>query len=413
MPECDILPVASALHGELVVAGLVDSVLNQPLGLGVRIVTAASEARPTAPMAVLVVTGGVERAVLDAWRARQTLAPGEPLLLLTHDGHNSLPAALEALARVQLDGGRGRIVTLRHDAQSERHEHEEFVAAVRDLMVWHALQQARIGMVGEASDWLVASAPEPAGVQRRWGPTFVEVPISEVMERFDENIDAPLAVPVQLRAHATSHTPHPADIETAARFEPVLQQTATDLRLDAVAVRCFDLVLDAHTSGCLALSSLNDHGVIAGCEGDLASTLGMLWGKLLTGQLGWMANPAGADRSTGVIELAHCTVPLSLVEDYELDTHFESGRLPSGDVTLLRLGGRELEHLWCVDGQALRTTPREGRCRTQLDVRVAPFAVAEMLDHPLGNHLVVLFGHHANNLQHWWKEMIANAPIAV
>lgn len=286
-------------------------------------------------------------------------------------------------------------------------------------MVWHALQRARIGIVGEPSDWLVASAPAPDGVQRRWGPTFIEVPLAGVMERFDENIEAPMAVPVQVRAHPGSHTPHPAEIETAARFEPVLQQTATDLRLDAVAVRCFDLVLDAHTSGCLALSSLNDHGVIAGCEGDLASTLGMLWGKLLTGQLGWMANPAGADRSTGVIELAHCTVPLSLVDEYELDTHFESGlgvgingHLPTGDVTLLRLGGRELEHLWCVDGQAMRTTPREGRCRTQLDVRVPPAAVAELLDHPLGNHIVVLFGHHASTLQHWWREIIANAPVA-
>jgi len=32
--------------------------------------------------------------------------------------------------------------------------------------------------------------------------------------------------------------------------------------------------------------------VIAGCEGDVCSTLGMLWAKLMTGQVPWMANIA-------------------------------------------------------------------------------------------------------------------------
>ena len=32
----------------------------------------------------------------------------------------------------------------------------------------------------------------------------------------------------------------------------------------------------------------------------------------------------------------------------------------------------------------------------------------ELLDHPLGNHLVVLYGHHAAHLRAWWAEMIAD-----
>ena len=183
---------------------------------------------------------------------------------------------------------------------------------------------------------------------------------------------------------------------------------------DAVAVRCFDLVTDHYTSGCLALSSLNDRGTIAGCEGDVASTMAMLWAKLLTGRLGWMANPAEIDRVTGVVELAHCTVPLSLVQGYRLATHFESGvgvalvgELPAGPVTMVRLGGDALQHLWCADGEAVLTTPRPDRCRTQLDVHIDPTAAGEVLDHPLGNHVVVLYGHHAATLRAWWQEMIA------
>ena len=48
----------------------------------------------------------------------------------------------------------------------------------------------------------------------------------------------------------------------------------TKERLDAVAVRCFDLVTARGTTGCLALSALNDAGRVAACEGDLASAVG-------------------------------------------------------------------------------------------------------------------------------------------
>jgi L-fucose isomerase-like protein len=222
-------------------------------------------------------------------------------------------------------------------------------------------------------------------------------------------------VPVRLAAHPHEHSPHPADIETAARVEPVLRDLVVEHRLDAIAVRCFDLVTTAYTSGCLALSTLNDRGVIAGCEGDVASTVGLLWARLLTGHTGWMANPAEINREAGIVELAHCTVPLSLVESYRLETHFESdlgvgivGELPPGPVTVLRLGGDELQYLWCADGEALLTAPREQRCRTQLDVRIPPASAGELLDHPLGNHLVVLYGHHAAHLRAWWAEMIAD-----
>ncbi|MDO8388890.1 MAG: hypothetical protein Q7V57_00250 [Actinomycetota bacterium] len=409
MTACSVLPLTAALHGADVAADLIRSLRSVLTVPGVQVIDAVPDAKATSPLALLLVTGGTERQAIDAWRARQAVAPGEPVLLLTHPQHNSLPAALETLAKLQTDGARGRIVMLQPGTTSEGLDD-----ALRDVTVWHGLRRSRVGLVGTPSDWLVASVPRPDALRRRWGPTLVDVPLPQVMGRFEENIEAPIAVPVRLAARPGDHTPHPADIETAARFEPVLRGIAGEERLDAIAVRCFDLVTDAHTSGCLALSSLNDRGIVAGCEGDVASTVAMLWVKLQLGSTAWMANPSEADRESGVIELAHCTVPLSMVAGYRLDTHFESnlgvavaGELPSGPVTLVRLGGEELEHLWCVNGEALPTTPRSGRCRTQLDVRVDPVAVGELLDHPLGNHLVVVYGHHAEQLRAWWQEMVA------
>jgi len=409
MTACTVVPLSAALHGHDITSNLLASlrpILEVP---GVHVVERVADAKATTPLALLLVTGGTEQMALQAWHERQAIAPGEPVLLLTHPEHNSLPAALETLARLQLDGARGRIVMLQPGAIS--HELDD---VLRDITVWHGMHRARIGLVGTPSDWLVASVPRPGALRDRWGPTLVDVSLPGVMDRFDDNIEAPIAVPVRLAARPADGTPHPADIETAARLEPVLRALTGEQHLDAIAVRCFDLITDAHTSGCLALSSLNDRGIIAGCEGDVASTVAMLWLKLLLGQPAWMANPAEANPATGAISLAHCTVPLSMVSGYRLDTHFESGLgvgivgdLPAGPVTLVRLGGEELEHLWCVDGEAVLTTPRSGRCRTQLEVRVAPSAVGTMVDHPLGNHVVVVYGHHADALWAWWQEMVA------
>ncbi len=358
MTHSSVLPLTAALHGHDVIDRALATLSAHVAPHQVAVVGDVGSASPNEPLAILVVTGGTEQQVLDACAARQQAVPGEPVLLVTHPEHNSLPAALEALARLHHDGLRGRIVMLHTDsAPDDDADDADSLAvedALRDIAVWHSLHQARVGLVGTPSDWLVASVPLAEAVRRRWGIELVDVSLPEMIDRFDENIEAPIAVPVRLAARPHEHTPHPADIETAARVEPALRDLVDELRLDAIAVRCFDLVTTAFTSGCLALSALNDRGVIAGCEGDVAATMALLWARALTRRLGWMANPAGIDRESGVVELAHCTVPLSLVEGYRLETHFESdlgvgivGELPPGPVTLVRLGGDELEQLWC------------------------------------------------------------------
>lgn len=411
MSRCSALPVAASLHGDDVVAALVDSFRPTLDGADALVVTDVAAADPALPLAVVVLTGGTERLILDALAARTAIVPDEPVLLVTHPDDNSLPAALETLARVQRDGGRGTIVPVRPGERSRALDD-----AIHDLEVHAALRGARLGMIGEPSDWLVASVPDRAALRRTWGIELVDVPLAPLLEAHAAATSAPLAVPIRLGARHERDAPVLDEVRSAARFEPVLQATVDAHHLDAVAVRCFDLVLDAHTSGCLALAALNDRGVIAGCEGDVASTVAMMWTRRLLGEVGWMANPAVADPATGVLELAHCTVPLSMVSGYELRTHFESGlgvgidgELASGPVTLVRLGGQALERLWCVDGEALPTVPRPQRCRTQLDVRIEPSAVAEVLAHPLGNHVVVVRGHHAARLRRWHASMLGCA----
>jgi L-fucose isomerase-like protein len=213
------------------------------------------------------------------------------------------------------------------------------------------------------------------------------------------------------------HEPEPPAVVEASRVYRALHDLIDDEALDALTLRCFDLIERLHTSGCVALAQCNDDRVIAGCEGDVVSTVAMLWVERLLDEVPWMANPADVDPGSGRLTLAHCTIARSIVESYRLRTHFESGegvgiegRYPLGPVTLVRLGGRGLDQLWTAEGEVVDRGADEDRCRTQIDVGVAPGVVDGLLQAPLGNHVVVVRGHHARRLRSWWDLFVA--PVA-
>jgi L-fucose isomerase-like protein len=207
--------------------------------------------------------------------------------------------------------------------------------------------------------------------------------------------------------------PADADLLAAGHVHARLRRLVDAERLDAVAVRCFDLVTRRATTGCLALAQLNDQGVTAGCEGDLPATVTMLWLRRLTGEIPWMANPARLDPERGRMLLAHCTAPRGLSRAYRLRSHFESGlgvaiqgTLAPGPVTLARVGGVDLERLWTADAALVRDTDDPDLCRTQVEIEAGREILEDLLARPLGNHLVMVRGHHAAVLRRWHAAMI-------
>lgn len=366
-----------------------------------------------APLLYLVATGGTEGTVLRLREARAATDPHEPVFLVAHPGNNSLPASLEVLARLQQEGMRGRIFYLKGP------EDEAGLArigrAVDDLVAGRALRSARIGLLGEPSDWLVASMPDRATVRSVWGPDVVPIPLVEVTGRLAAVPAAEVAAAVASLTGAAEGVVEPtqAELEDVARVYVALRDIAEEYALDALSVRCFDLVLECKTTGCFGLAELTDRGVIAGCEGDLVSTLGLMWTLLITGETPWMANPSQLDEEANALWLAHCTVPRGLVERYRLRSHFESGLgvgiqgdLPVGPVTLVRLGGTNLDRLWLAEGDITKTGDAEDLCRTQVFVRLKNGHVSELLERPLGNHIVVVRGHHGERLRGWFEAMV-------
>ena len=366
------------------------------------------------PLFYFLITGGTENTILQILANRKKNFNGEPVYLIAHPGNNSLPACLEVLARLNQDGMRGKIFYLKNPEDTEGLR--QIKKAQHDLEVMHSLKKTRLGLVGTASDWLVASKPEVEVVKQIWGPEIVHVDFYELKNRM-QNIN-----PASILEYKSSlingalkiGEPSQSDIEEVVKVYIGLKQLVKHLELDSITVRCFDLVTDMRTTGCFGLAQLIDDGIIAGCEGDLTSTVGMIWAKNLTGETPWMSNPAQLDEQKNRLWLAHCTVPRSIVKTYSLRSHFESGlgvgiqgTFTSKPITLLRIGGKDMKRLWLAEGNIIQAGFAENLCRTQIEIELTSGgSVKDLLHAPLGNHLVMLSGHHLESLKSWWEMMI-------
>lgn len=365
------------------------------------------------PLVYLMVTGGIEQQLLDLKELRNNCKNDEPVFLIAHPTHNSLPASLETLARLQQDGIDGKIFYL--NGADDKEGIVKILNAIEGLNVWEELSKTKIGLVGEPSDWLVASSPKSKIVKESWGSEVVEIDVDEIIELVNNISENDVSSMMNSLTEQADNIVEPTkvDLENNVKVYLALKKIIKKYELNAVTIRCFDLVLDIKTTGCFGLAQLNDDGYIAGCEGDLVSTIGMMWTHKLLKQIPWMANPAQLDEEKNTLWLAHCTVPRSIVQNYDIRSHFESGlgvgiqgHFPKGPVTLLRLGGKNIGKIWLAEGEIIQTGNSEHLCRTQIEIQLSKGHVNELLTKPLGNHIILVSGHQSNKLKDYWETFI-------
>ncbi len=403
MDTIEILVRASGLHDAQRVEAMTRDLMSE-IGKASSTLELADVARPSGDRlaAVLVLTGGVERDVL---KLVAQLPP--PALLIAHPAHNSLPAALEILARIRQGGGEGRILFGSPEQIAAGLEQE--LAITR---AWERLRYSRVGLIGEPSDWLVASDVDRAFLKGRLSVELIPIEMSELLSRL-ETMEAPRVegARFQRAAQATDRRAG-QDVESSVRIYHALRAVIDEHRLAACSVRCFDLINELGQTGCYALSRLNDEKIPAGCEGDLQALFSLFVAHVLSGQPAFMGNVTSVAADAGLLEMAHCTCPLSMAAEYRIATHFESdlgvgiaAQLPIGPCTVFRLGGERLDRLFLREGTTQETPVRENLCRTQTRIAVDG-PVGELLEAPLGNHHVLLAGHHRRTIEMFFNRYL-------
>ena len=342
---------------------------------------------------VFIASGGVERTIISRFEQLP-----RPTVILADGMQNSLAAALEVHSWLRNRGMQSEILhgNLRGIIKRLLVLHQNFKAA-------NALRGTRIGVIGTPSLWLISSGADYLLAKRRWGVNFVDIPLEQVVERFKQIKDDEVG---DLAAHVASQAlacreSTPEQLLKAVRVYQALRQLAHEQRLNALTLSCFKLIDMVGTTGCLALALLNDAGITAGCEGDLQTIFTMHIARTITSQPGFMANVSLIHDSSNEVVLAHCTVGLKQTEQYILRNHFETesgigvqGLLPTGDVTLLKIGGESLDEYYLSTGTLTENTNYINLCRTQVKVRLDS-SVDYFFRRPLGNHHVLLSGNHA------------------
>jgi L-fucose isomerase-like protein len=338
-------------------------------------------------------TGGTENQIKDFIL---TAKPKPPFYILSYDENNSLPAAMEV---------RKFLETASFHAQIIHAPLEELVVRIdewcRFTRIEDKIGNAILGLVGEPSSWLVASNVEPYKVKALWGITIRQKPLSQLLEFMKELSPESNQQIIDIANSASSLDIPTLEVSKAGTVVEALSKLVGLYKLDAVTVECFALFEQTGITGCLALSLLNNReDVVAGCEGDVPATFTMFVAKLLTGQPAFMANITDVNVEDNTVIMAHCTIPTSMVEDYEITTHFETdssaairGTMPPQEVTVLKLWGSSLSKYWVSHGELIETNCNSCGCRTQIRVKLAK-PVSYFLERSLANHHVLVLGDH-------------------
>ena len=198
------------------------------------------------------------------------------------------------------------------------------------------------------------------------------------------------------------------ELKAANKFYLAIKEIKDKYRLDGLTIRCFDLLKSLRTTACLALAKLNDEKVVAACEGDVLSLIAMHIVNELLGLTSFQANPSRIDVLNNIIILAHCTVPFSMCEKISLDTHFESGigigihgEIKPQKATIFRLNAK-LDKCFIEEGEILSNQYENDLCRTQIICKFNH--LDKILKHPLGNHEIIILGHHKQKLLSYLKQ---------
>jgi len=324
---------------------------------------------------VMVATGGVENLFKTIW-SKGLL---KTTTLIADGRNNSLAASLEILTYLTENGREGRIL---HGTNDE---------IINDIVeTRHStslLSGVRIGVFGQPSDWLIASGVDYEYIKERYGIETVFIDLQRLVDEVGAS--------------------EKSDMLAADKTYAAIKKICQDERLDAMTIRCFDIVKACNTTSCLALAKLNDEGIVAGCEGDMQTLMTMILAKKLCNEPAFMANPSILTDTTTMF--AHCTVPLSMCFRTTMRTHFESGigvavqgDMPLIDYTIMKWVGRRLDKFFVTEAKAIKNEYSNHFCRTQItfDVNLKPY----LLNHPIGNHHVIIKGCHAAEIRRFMKE---------
>ena len=336
--------------------------------------------------AVFIASGGSETAFKKIVKDLTT-----PFILFSSNKNNSLASCFEIKTYCAQIG---------HPCCFLSGKMEEITLALKHVcnvvLAKEKVVNTNIGVIGGSSSWLIASEVSKKEVYDAFNINLITIKMDELYSL------------IELKEIDTNHKRYSElvgkykdkeTLSTALYIYSALKKLVEKYNLKALTIKCFDLLKKYKNTACLALAMLNEEGIVSACEGDVPSLITMYLLYALTGRPSFMANVSEINLQELSIILAHCTVPLNMVDKYELLTHFESdlgigvkGRLAEGDISIIKLSKKlTLNDNLLIAGKIKESLSLPGFCRTQIRVQLDEGAMYALLKENVGNHLIVTY----------------------
>jgi L-fucose isomerase-like protein len=321
-------------------------------------------------------TGGTEGIFLKLF---PKIDKAQKIYLLASQSNNSLAASMEILSFLNNRGVSAEIIH----------------GSAKDVIDYFTCKNAeKLGIIGEPSDWLIASAVDEIKLLKEHNIELIHIPLSEIYELMEQNFE--LEKDEIFDKLLADKQFSDESIKTSQKIFTCLHKIVEKYNLKGFSLRCFDLIGKYSNTGCLALSIFNSRGIIATCEGDLKTMISMFLAQKITGETCFMANPS---RIIGnKLIFAHCTIPTCIVKSYTFDTHFESrlgigikGELPLSDITVFKFNPNNNQYL-CFESKIDENLNENDLCRTQISLNISDNEREYFLNNPIGNHHLILLG---------------------
>ncbi|HPG33289.1 MAG: hypothetical protein H6541_13845 [Lentimicrobiaceae bacterium] len=336
------------------------------------------------PDVLFFLSGGSEQLAVNH------VAPGHFYVLVGSKHDNSYASATEVKAYLN----QMNILSLLLD------EEDSMTSALLDdffavRLALNNLKGKKLGLIGKVSDWLISSSVPAGLLETTFGIQLDVIPWSELSHFSEyEASEAFLA--------SFQHT-EGFNLSDTAKVYALLADIVQKWQLDAMTVECFPLVRKDGVTACLPLAKFNDEGLPAGCEGDLTAIAGMMLCKELTGIVPWIANVNKINEEACLF--SHCTIALGLVNDFKINTHFETGEGTAiegdfkGDFATIFRFDQHFRKAFIATSNIIARPQLPTACRTQIEAKLSANDVKILKENPLGNHHLIFPGDCKRQLQ--------------
>ncbi|RLI34444.1 hypothetical protein DRO53_03525 [Candidatus Bathyarchaeota archaeon] len=398
-PTVFLIPVASPIHREKVSSRILKARKtlekeNIKVFGPLKPVVSVEEAPLFNPeeydaVVVFIASGGASSLAAE-------LASGKRWLLWAYDENNSLPSALSAKEKMEARNlWRGKLLYGSLD-----HPPSGILAEAQASSLLRKLSQLTLLLFtgDERKERFKSEAEE---ISRIFGIKTVFYSfegLKETLNRFPQSRVEDLLRERLRKAEILEL--ETSELEKPLRLYLAMREIASQLEASTLTIDCFSFIVQNGFTPCLALSLLNDDGIPALCEADLAALPLYVALAEASGRPTWIANLSKVDFKESKVTLAHCTAPYQLAEHGSLmkvRSHFETGAgaaldvpLAKGEVTLAHLSLKPLR-LTVASGNLVESQLGNLKlCRTQAEIEIS--GNPETLLKLSGNHQVLAYG---------------------